>query len=975
MANNLWSLFDDRLKSERDLVASDPQNLESISANKEEQDRVVSFIKRFETVEPKIDYSDFSNFVFFNSALDYFNITGEKILNEYPFDGSVATLENFTYALDGYQRHVLNGWPSNTGHLKFEPSNGFSYMTVNDVGISDGVYRSTFLGAGTGSMSIEMWVVPKTLTGSNDAMVLAQKITGSNADGYTVFLSGSNVYFNIVSGSEGSTVSTALVNGQPTFLSFVYDKTAATPLVSIYTGSVTSFPVIAASATSTIVGAMPSGPTNFTIGSGSVASRRVVAFTGSIDQVTFWSSARSLSDVSSSFNTKLYAQKDLVALWRFNESGSIPNNVGNNAVCLDSSGHRLNGRLTNYYGSIRSSGSILPFDKPDPILFYDAPEVQLLVAEQQMSGTLYDRANDNIITNLLPDKFFELEQYRNTTVLQNFLYIIARQFDFIKQRIDQFVKVTRVNYGQTDQAPDALLSDIARFFGCEFTGNFLSSDAFQYILGKNVLQNVDSNKELDVKLYEIKNEFWKRTLLNLMYIYKTKGTKESVEALLRTYGVNKNFVRLKEYGYRPNVGLQTFRIHADKSERALTFGSGSYTGSLSSSPFSSFAYSVESTLRFPTSVTSHMTASILTGSIWKLTSAVDSYHLFFVKNAVSSQTGSLILSSSNGQMTLSAPIFNDDLYYTSVVRDPLSGTLNINVKSLSSDIITYSVSSSSPVSAMSTASIPWTFQAGAVSSPSVMLTEFWGREMRVWDKVLSKNEMEDHTLNYQSYGVDRVEDVDDLSLRWKLHESLSGSADGSLSGIVYELSKNKGTVTSTGWKTGLNPYQKFLFDYNYIASTDFGWNEDKIRVLEGASVNPADAYTDNQTAALEFNMIDALNEDISQVVSTIDSFNNSIGLPVNRYRETYQDLVSLRRAYFSNLQGRLNFRLFADMLEFFDRSFVEMIKRVIPARVIFLGDEFVVESHMLERPKLQWAYHRQQKYLVPEGFIKIYTRT
>jgi hypothetical protein len=54
------------------------------------------------------------------------------------------------------------------------------------------------------------------------------------------------------------------------------------------------------------------------------------------------------------------------------------------------------------------------------------------------------------------------------------------------------------------------------------------------------------------------------------------------------------------------------------------------------------------------------------------------------------------------------------------------------------------------------------------------------------------------------------------------------------------------------------------------------------------------------------------------------------------------------------------------MLDFFDTSFVGMVERLLPARSIFKGDEIVVESHMLERPKYQY-----QLRPVREGIIDI----
>src|SRR5689334_4510568 len=165
-----------------------------MAKQEEEQERIVRRVQSFEVVEPKVDYSDFANFVFFNSALDYFNVTGEKILNEYPLDGSVADLENYIFALDGYQRHLLSVWPSRTGHLRFDPTVSASYVSIEDVGVQDGVARSSFIAPGTGSLSLEFWMnTSGSLSGSEDVMVVAQKVSGS--DGFTAYLTGSQLRF------------------------------------------------------------------------------------------------------------------------------------------------------------------------------------------------------------------------------------------------------------------------------------------------------------------------------------------------------------------------------------------------------------------------------------------------------------------------------------------------------------------------------------------------------------------------------------------------------------------------------------------------------------------------------------------------------------------------------------------------------------------------------------------------------------
>jgi hypothetical protein len=972
MSDRLFSLFDEKLRRPEELVASPPQSLDSLSSKLEEQQYIVDRFGKFSEVIPRVDYSNFANFVFFNSALDYFNITGEKILNEYPYDGTRADRQAFIDDLDGYQNHVLDTWPKRSGHIRFDSQISSSYILCEDVGVDSGVARTGMLSPGTSSLSLEFWCIPPpVLTGSSAVMVLAQKVTGSG-DGYSVYFSGSRAYFRMVSGSNSTEISTLVNPGTASYFSCVYDNSSfSTPFSFIYTGSIGSFPVLVSSSSSGISGPIFVGSTKISFASGSISGKNCVPFSGALDNVRIWNVPLSVFDISSSFNCKIFSQRNLTALWRFNETGSSPTNSN---IVLDYSGHRLNGRIFGYYPAMRASGSLVPFEDPDPILSFDSPEIQALISVQQASGSAYDRSNDNIITRMLPSQLFQLEQLKNTDVLEKFIYILARNFDEIKTRIDQTIFVLRSKYGEFDQTPDALLEDIGKQFGWEFTANFLSADASQYILGKNVLHNTEANREIDTKLFQIKNEFWKRTLINLVYLYKTKGTRESVESLLRIYGVNKNFVKLKEFGFKPIVGISTNRINSQKSVFTVQLGSGSFTGSHIVSPsFSSSFNTVESRVKFPTTGTLEMPATLSGGLIWSLKgNASQSYQMSFLKNALGSQTGSLIMSSSEGTVILSgANIFDNEWYNVSFLRDPASSSFFIDVRSIDDDAVSKRFRTQTIVSGSISSSLSLTMTMGASGSTP---TQMWVQEMRVWNQALSDAELDDHALNFQSYGTEEFQGSNDLALHWRLNEGLTADGSGSFTNI-YDYSAHNLWGTGSGFLHDSIPFTRFLLDYNYIAAPDLGWNEEKVRVFDSSSPDPGDAFLDNRVLSLEFGMIDALNEDISQIISTMDDFNIAIGLPVNRFRATYHDLEILRFNYFRRLQGRLNFRVFSDMLEFFDRSFLDMVRRLIPARTVFLGDEFVIESHMLERPKLQWNYRRQQAPFQPEGVIQVYIRT
>jgi hypothetical protein len=986
--SDLFDLFKDRLKTEGGLVASEPHTLETLSEVEEEQDFFLEQISELEEVRLKVDYSDFANFVFFNSAFDYFNLTAAKILADYPYDGSREQVKLFQRDLDGYQKYVLDVWPSRVGHLRFKTSVSSSYVTVDDVGLDgDSGYRAGILSPGTGSISLEMWFQPSgTITASNGVQVLAQKV--SSGTGYTLYLSGSQVRFSVTSASVTDEVASPFTPGQVQYVAGVFDRSSATGSITIFTGSATEFPVAVSSASINIFGPIDLGDAKFTMASGTLASKTTQFFTGSMDDVRVWKKARSIQEISSSFNVKQHAQKNLVALYRFNESGSAFSDADNQRV-LDYSGHKLDGHIQEYFGALRGSGSLLLQEHPDPVLSIDTSDISEFITRNQVSGSAYDRENRNKITEHVPEAFLSFDVEVETDLLKNFLYVLARNLDVIKLHIDQFVNVLRVNYGQFDQTPDELLPMVANFFGWEFTGNFLNADAFQYLLGKQVLKSVQSNTELETKLFEIKNEFWRRVLLNLTYLYKTKGTRESVRALLRMYGVNENFVRIKEYGYTPIVGIQTHRINAEKSVVTLGFGSGSLSGSVTNTfvTTQTASFTAEARFKFPLTSSADIPATITTGSLFTMynvtAGTASSMVLYYERDSISSHTGTLLLSASDGtiQFGLSgAGIFNNEWHHIAVVSDRSGSFVSIQVRHLENDEIdTYLTASIAVSGGLGTG--PFTYfgvgaEAASGSNPR-RVAQYWAQEARWWNVPLNKEELDDHALNFQSYGVsDPVARPSNLLVHWRLREdTIADESSDQLSIVDVSTDRDSSSLTSRGFLVGTNPYKKFLEKYNYIASMDFGWNEEKIRTFDAVELKPAQFVHDTKVVSLEFNLMDALNEDIVQMMSSLDFMNEAVGSPANKYRVHYDDLEILRHNYFKRLQGKLNFTVFSDLLEFFDRSFIDMVKKLIPARAFFMGDEFVVESHLLERPKVTYERRRNQETeFTPEGRIKVWSR-
>lgn len=940
------------------------QNASSFSDVDSENAVVATLASGTDSVDLLVDYSDFANFVTFNSAESYVTLTADSVLNSYPVGGTVDDAQLFLNSLDGYQRFFLGNWPSWSGHLRLNPAVSSSYVRVDDIGEQDGATRSSFMSPGTGSLSIQGWVHMPVLTGTNDAQVVFQKLRQGSNDGLTVYASGSSVHFRVVSGSTDQTVSASL-SVMPSFFAAVLDRTGATGSMSLYAGTTASFPILRDSTSVTFGQRFDLASGSFFIGSGSVTGKTVRPFTGSLDSFSTWSVPRSLVGMTGSYNRKVYAQGGLLGSWQFNDASPL-SPAAYSSIVRDRSGHRLDGRIQSFFPASLGSGSFVN-DVPDPILSLDDPSVVSYIVTAQTSASLYDRNNQSIIFNMFPEAFTQTDPV-SAEVFSNFALALARHFDRIKLYVNQLPNLRRVSYGDFDQSPDELLDEVGRYFGWDLQGSFATTDALRYFVGRNVRVGPDANASLDSRLSQIKSELWRRVLLNLVYLYKTKGTAESVEALLRSYGVDSGFVRLKEYARKTESQFPTEPVIAEKSAYALTFMSGSAlsgTVSLASGQDTSLEFRV----RFPGADNDSLISSELSGAIATLTNGVSasSYvSLWYEKPSVGSTTGNLYVTSSNGRLQLtSASLFDERFYNLSIVREHATGTLTLRASRHDASELVF-LTSSVAFSGSTGYPLESTYNRIELGNSTFMHSsgQFWGQELRLWNASLNESELLAHSRNYESYGRDTSFNNGDLAIHWRLNDGFVASSSGTL--LVPGSITNGVAGVGIGFGSNTNQFTKFLFDYAYIPSIDYGWNQQKVRVFDGSRIDPLDAYHDERFVSLEFNMYDALNEDISHVLTSYDELANFIGLPVNRYREDYEGLRQMRETYFKRLQGPLNFRVFVDMLDFFDSTFVKVVEKLLPARTAFKGDELIIESHMLERPKYQY-----QLRPVHEGRIEI----
>lgn len=1042
MANSINDLFGDVSLRGRDLISTPAMSLNDLAlSGAASSDGVKTKVDLINRVVPRIDYSDFSKFVFFNSALDYFNISGDRIINEFPYDGTYDDELAFQTSSDHYQNYLISqAWPRWSGAIDMSVTGGYPAVTVSDTLKDTPV---PLLSVGTGSFTIESRIFIPTLPADDEMMPIMQRspnieTSGSNINvlspsfynpTWSTFLfrpSGSLPQIGMfLSGVflSGTTGSVFTYNISPTasmgmYSSWVVDQSGST--VSLYLtipawGSVAKFtdkPYLAQRWDAVFPsGGLSTSTSYLTIGLGALLTQ----FTSSatliepdfhIGEVRYWNFAKNADDIFLSYNTRAYKEDSLILYLRFAEPYPVYDVNGlRSYIAKDYSGNKLDGRIiSRLSGSSPSPNTtwvsasmygdagfgMSPQDTGEPLLSGRASLVQSYVLNTQATASLYDRNNANIITNFVPKQFLSLEDDQNTSVLRNLLYLLGRQFDEIKVYIDQISKLFIADQSGFNTTPDALLADALQFWGWSPKGNFLNKEAFQWLFGMNVLsrtrddvqQQKWTNEKLDVELYEIKNEFWRRTLNSLPYLYKKKGTKESVDALFRIYGLDSSIIRLKEFGYKPNVKIQTQRINGLKSATALKVAQTSGTFYVSSSAglgITDGVFTVEAQVMFPPSGSVIMPPTLMSGTIFSMEVSGTSEVLSYTRppaGVTPSYLGTLIYRASapgvTSSVTFNASVFDGRWYHINMSR---TGTaLQIDMQHLDTDVIDISTTMTGSVSGVLYGN-NFNFNI-AKPSGSINPGELWLRNVQVWHMSQSLTELQDHTLNPFGMGTDTPTRLTNQKLHWKLDELIDSDNNS-----FYDASQsaNSGSIVhltlsgSNTWAGGTDFYGRFNISYNFIAPPDFSWTEDKIRYVDNPKPGPADRWMEVNDAAVELNLVDALNEDISNVISSLENWNNMIGAPASRYRGEYQELEQLRQQYFARLTGRVNFRAFADFMDFFDRSFLDLVKRLIPARVDFKGAELVVESHMLERPKVQYAYRPHDILVIPEGVISVYS--
>lgn len=169
---------------------------------------------------------------------------------------------------------------------------------------------------------------------------------------------------------------------------------------------------------------------------------------------------------------------------------------------------------------------------------------------------------NQLLRRAIPDKLVDELNDADDKLFTRFVLIAGRFFDTIKVYIDFLKYVHSLNYSPFDQLSPEFYKLYAEHFGFDLFDDdsvdlakaiVRTEPGLRYDISDNaVFDNLEESKTVQ----DLQFEKQKRLLLNLLHLYKTKGTQRSIKFLTSLLGSPEGLIVLDEYYFNMTTGLK-----------------------------------------------------------------------------------------------------------------------------------------------------------------------------------------------------------------------------------------------------------------------------------------------------------------------------------------------------------------------------------------------------------------------------------
>ena len=144
---------------------------------------------------------------------------------------------------------------------------------------------------------------------------------------------------------------------------------------------------------------------------------------------------------------------------------------------------------------------------------------------------------DVLMRSVIPENYLELDSEQE--IYRNIVQAYAHQFDIIKRYVDGLAFGHTITYDQKNNVPDKFLFKLTQLLGLKLPNGFNEMDFFNYLASDT------HDEETTIQEYNI--EIWRRILVNIVWLFKKKGTRDALMFIFRLIGAPDCLIRLNEF--------------------------------------------------------------------------------------------------------------------------------------------------------------------------------------------------------------------------------------------------------------------------------------------------------------------------------------------------------------------------------------------------------------------------------------------
>jgi hypothetical protein len=172
---------------------------------------------------------------------------------------------------------------------------------------------------------------------------------------------------------------------------------------------------------------------------------------------------------------------------------------------------------------------------------------------------------DSFKTNLI-SRFLVTDSLKEFDTIgqkvEKIFQIYGRSFDQVKQFIDALAYMNSVNYNPSNDIPSQLLVNLAQTLG--WTSNFspITNEDFLSSVFGNTTTPTYPGYARALTPTELNYSFYRNLILNASYLFKSKGTRRSIEFLLRLIGAPESLIEFNEHIYLADqkINMEQFEV-------------------------------------------------------------------------------------------------------------------------------------------------------------------------------------------------------------------------------------------------------------------------------------------------------------------------------------------------------------------------------------------------------------------------------